>query len=497
MNEATEAKRLVFVLFGATGDLAWRKIVPALFDLYLDGLLPARFRLLGIGRRDQGAEALRTHLLDGVQRHARHPVGDAQWRAFAVQLDYLRADAADTAAFHAIGDAISACERQLGGQAERIYYLATPPSLFAPIATGLAGAGLAAGPELTRLVVEKPIGEDLASFDRINGTICSHFPEPAVFRIDHFLGNETVQNILAFRFANPMFEPIWDRRYIDHVAVSVTEQVGVESRGGYYDRVGALRDMVQNHLLQLVTMVAMEPPLVYGAEDLRRNKSDTLRAIRDIPRDRVDEFAARGQYEAGVIGGAPAAAYREEADVPQDSRTETFAALKLYIDNWRWQGVPFFLRTGKRLAETISEISVRFRPVPHCTFPCAPGLNAQPGRLVIRLKPEEGIALKFAAKEPGAPLRLAPVEMRFSYRHAFGRETPAPYETLIRDLLAGDCTHFMRADQVRRAWELVTPVLEAWATSPARPEAYPAGSWGPACADRLIGAGRAWLRPTL
>jgi glucose-6-phosphate 1-dehydrogenase len=345
--------------------------------------------------------------------------------------------------------------------------------------------------------MEKPIGRDLASFREINDTVGRFFEERQIFRIDHFLGKETVQNILAMRFANPMFEPIWNRRYIDHVAITVAETLGVEHRGRYYERAGALRDMVQNHLVQLLCLVAMEPPVAYEAEDVRGKKLDVLRAIRPIPKDAVARFAARGQYGRGSIEGRPVPAYREEPDVDPASNTETFAALRLYVDNWRWQDVPFYLRTGKRMAAAVSEISIRFRDVPHRSFPVSAGLPTEPGRLVIQIQPEQGIVLKFTAKEPGFHLRLRPVDMSFRYQEAFRSRTPDAYETLIWDVIAGDATLFMRTDQVEAAWRLVESVLEEWEAKPASDFSnYGAGSWGPESADALLALdGKTWLPP--
>ncbi len=329
--------------------------------------------------------------------------------------------------------------------------------------------------------------------------MCSVFKEDQIFRIDHYLGKETVQNILAFRFANPMFEPIWNRRYIDHIAITVAETLGVEGRGHYYEQAGALRDMVQNHLLQLLSLVAMEPPVVYDANDVRNKKCDVLHALRPTRADAVDVLAARGQYYAGWINGERVSAYRDEEGVAPRSNTETFAALKLYVDNWRWQGIPFYLRTGKRMEAKVSEISIRFRDVPHKSFPASYGLNQQPARLVIQITPEEGIVLKFMAKEPGPQLRLRPVNMRFCYSEAFEARSPGAYETLIRDVMLDDATLFMRGDQVESAWRQITPVLEVWEANPAVDfPNYAAGTWGPESATMLVAQdGKSWFAPTL
>jgi glucose-6-phosphate 1-dehydrogenase len=377
--------------------------------------------------------------------------------------------------------------------------MATPPSLFAPIARGLGGAGLARNPSRSRIVVEKPLGHDLKSFREINAVLSERFSEPQLYRIDHFLGKETVQNILAMRFANPIFEPIWDRRYIDHVVITVAETIGIERRGAFYERAGALRDMVQNHLMQLLCLVAMEPPVAYDADNIRGRKMDVLSALRPITREQVPQFAARGQYAAGWINGVRVPAYRDEPDVAPQSNTETYAAVKLFVDNWRWQDVPFYMRTGKRLTAAVWEISIRFRDVPHRAFPASAGLNTQPVRLVIQMQPEQGIVLKFMAKEPGSALRLRPVDMRFSYREAFNMPSPEAYETLLHDVMTGDATLFMRADQVEAAWQVLMPVLETWADNP--PNDFPnyaAGTWGPESAEALVAVdGNSWLTPTL
>jgi glucose-6-phosphate 1-dehydrogenase len=490
----------LFVLFGAGGDLSWRLVVPALFNLFLDGHLPPRYQLLAVDRLDTDAAALAAHYQKGVVENSRRGAPKAEdWQAFSRLIRYLQIDVADPDGFKRLAQALDAQDGQWGGKAGRVFYLATPPSLFQPIALGLGAAGLAQDREHVRLVVEKPLGSDLASFREINAALCRVFEERQLFRIDHFLGKETVQNILAMRFANPIFEPIWNRRYVDHVVITAAETLGVEKRGGYYEHAGALRDMVQNHLFQLLCLVAMEPPVAYDADDIRGKKVDVLHALRPIPRDAVDAIAARGQYAGGWIHGAQLPAYRNEPNVDAHSNTETYAALKLYVDNWRWQDVPFYLRTGKRMTADVTEISIRFRDVPHRSFPASTGLNAQPSRLVIQMHPEQGIVLKFMAKEPGSPLRLRPVDMRFSYKEAFQAETPAAYETLLWDVMVGDATLFMRADQVEAAWKLLMPVLEVWAENPAADfPNYAAGSWGPESADLLVAQdGNSWLTPTL
>jgi glucose-6-phosphate 1-dehydrogenase len=485
-----------FVLFGALGDLTWRLVGPALFDLYCKQQLPAGFTLIGVDRAVD-TPRLVERLRDGATRFAdAGNVDTTAWDGFAACIRGHAMDLTDASAYAGLKDLLHDPARPRPDAI--VLYLAIPPGLFARVANGLAQAGLARDRQRVRIVVEKPLGHDLASYRVINAALADHFHEQQIFRMDHFLGKETVQNILAMRFANPIFEPIWNRRYIDHVTVTVAETLGVEHRAGYYEHAGALRDMVQNHLMQLMCLVAMESPVAYDADDIRNKKLDVLRACRRIPESDVGSFAVRGQYDAGWIEGEAVPGYREEPAVSPTSAIETYAAVKLLVDNWRWQGVPFYLRTGKRLAQAASEISVRFRDVPHNAFPAVTGLNAEPVRLVIQIQPQQGVILKFMAKEPGSPLRLRPVDMRFSYGEAFGKESPGAYETLLHDVLLGDATLFMRSDQVEAAWELLQPVLDAWANNP--PADFPnyrAGSPGPEAAERLVAMdGHAWLRPT-
>jgi len=500
MKSDSPLEPVIFTLFGSAGDLSARLIVPALFNLFLDGRLPERFVLLGADRHGHDAKALAEQFHDAVARHSRRGKPEkAAWARFAEAVQHQRLDATDADDFKGLHETLQAIEKRWGERAEHVFYLATPPSLFIPIARNLGRAGLARDRKRARIVVEKPLGRDLDSSREINVALADAFEERQTFRIDHFLGKETVQNILALRFANPMFEPVWNRRYVDHVAITVAETLGVERRGGYYEQAGALRDMVQNHLFQLLCLVAMEAPVAYDADDIRNKKLDVLRALRPIPREAVGEFAARGQYDAGWIDGEAVGAYRDEPGVAGDSNTETYAALKLHVDNWRWQGVPFYLRTGKRLTAQVSEISIRFRDVPHRAFPAEVGLNAQPARLVIQIQPEQGIVFKFTAKEPGSRLRLHPVNMRFCYADAFNLPAPDAYETLLWDVMRGDPTLFMRADQVEAAWQILMPVIEAWEENPA-PDFpnYAAGSWGPEAAAVLVaGDGNNWLTPTL
>jgi glucose-6-phosphate 1-dehydrogenase len=372
-------------------------------------------------------------------------------------------------------------------KAGHIFHLATPPVMIGVIPRMLAGAGLNRNRVRDRIVVEKPIGHDLDSARELNRVLTVSFHESQIFRIDHYLGKETVQNILAFRFANPLFEPIWNRRYVDYVTITVAEEVGVGHRGGYYDHAGALRDMVQNHLMQLLCLVAMEPMVSFNADEIRNKKVDVLHALRPIPRGAVQQCAVRGQYGRGKLHGKKMRGYRQEGDVSTHSPTETFAALKLFVDNWRWQGVPFYLRTGKRLSCQFSEVAIQFRTVPHRSFPAESSRDWHPSRLVLSIQPEEGIVLGFQAKYPGPKMLLRPVEMRFGYQESFAVPSPDAYETLLWDVMNNDPTLFMRADQVEAAWQILMPVLEVWAnTRPRHFPNYAAGSWGPKAADELV-----------
>lgn len=488
----------VFVIFGGTGDLTWRKLLPALFDLSQNGSMPAQFSIVVVGRGAGSDEKLRKRFHEGVKKFSRQgTAGAAEWREFAKRIHYQQGDSDEPGTYATLGRWCAQREKEWGGKAHRIFYLATPPGLFSSIAKNLGKAGLAKDREWARIVVEKPLGHDLASARALNALLAGHFEESQIFRIDHFLGKETVQNILAFRFANPLFEPLWNRRYVDYVTITAAEELGVEQRGGYYDHAGALRDMVQNHLMQLLCLVAMEPMVSFQADEIRNKKVDVLHAVRPIPPDAVHESAVRGQYGPGWTGGKKSPGYREEGEVAADSRTETFAALKLFIDNWRWKDVPFYLRTGKRLAQSVSEIVIHFRGVPHQSFPPEASLGWQSSRLVISIEPQPGIVLGFQAKYPGSQMQLRPVDMRFSYAGSFAAPSPAPYETLLLDAMKGDATLFMRADEVEAAWQLLTPVIETWAVAPpADFPNYAAGTWGPETAQALLAHGHGWPLPT-
>ncbi|MCC6485058.1 MAG: glucose-6-phosphate dehydrogenase [Armatimonadetes bacterium] len=490
----------ILVIFGAAGDLTHRKLVPALFNLFLESGLPERFQLLCIDRVEHTDESIRAYLKDGVDQFSRTgPAPADRWNEFAAHVSYLRFDITDASYYDDLRKRIDETEKKWKANAAQVFYLAIPPGIIEDIACRLGDAKLAAERDRARIVVEKPIGHDKDSAMAINSVLRRHFQERQIFRIDHYLGKETVQNILAFRFANACFEPVWNRRYVDHVTITVAEQVGVGRRGGYYDKAGALRDMVQNHLLQLLCLIAMEPPVSFEADEIRNKKTDVLHAIHPITEHDVAAVTARGQYGPGWLEGEHVQGYREEPDVAPNSSTETFAALKLFVDNWRWQDVPFYLRTGKRLPRQVSEISIRFGAVPHQSFPRESTIGYQPAGLVICIQPDEGIVLKFQAKQPGQHIRLSPVDMRFSYRQAFQTPSPDAYETLLWDVMTDDSTLFMRADQVECGWSLLMPILDVWSQVPPTDFAnYQAGTWGPESAELLIARdGRTWLQPTL
>lgn len=499
-NHSQSSAAVVFIIFGGAGDLTMRKLIPALHNLFLDKNLPDKFKIITIDRGDYADSQLNKRLHEGVNTFSRRgKVKEKEWKEFTDHINFYKGDFVDSHTYSNLDKELKNIDQTWNTSAIHIFYLATPPSMFGVISTKLGEAGLGEDRERARIVVEKPIGNNLESARSLNQTFTKYFKESQIFRIDHYLGKETVQNILAFRFANPMFEPIWNRRYIDRVTITVAEEVGVENRGGYYEKAGALRDMVQNHLLQLLCSIAMEPPVSFAADEIRNKKIDVLQAIHPISLDEVHLCAARGQYDSGWIRGNPVPAYRQENGVSSTSNTETFAALKLSVDNWRWQDVPFYLRTGKRLSKQISEISIFFRAVPHKSFPPESTLDWQPARLVICIQPQEGIILKFRAKQPGPKLYLRPVDMSFSYKEMFKIPSADAYETLLWDLIRHDSTLFMRGDQVEMAWQILMPILEVWSNTP--PSDFPnykAGTWGPESAEALLARdGYMWMHPAL
>ncbi|HEX6892528.1 MAG TPA: glucose-6-phosphate dehydrogenase [Chryseolinea sp.] len=479
---------LVFFIFGATGDLTSRKLLPALYNLFLDGWMPDRFKIVGLGRTQQSEDDFRKAMLDGVNDHSRRgPADVTKWNSFAAHIGFIVSDIAEDKTYEDMGACIKKAGEEWSTEPCIIYYLAVAPRFFEPIANNLSKHHLADSLTRSRIVIEKPFGNDLESARALNVLLNGIFSESQIYRIDHYLGKETVQNILAFRFANSILEPIWNRNHIDHVQVSVTEQLGVGDRGGYYDDAGALRDMVQNHILQLVCLIAMEPPVSFQADEVRNRKVDVLRAMRKFDTRDVQKNAVRGQYGRGWMEGKEVPGYREEEGVNPDSNTETFAAIKFFVDNWRWHGVPFYLRTGKRMHQSSSVITIQFKDVPHLIFPTEASEGWQQNRLIISIQPEMSIRIQVQGKRPGLDMVLNPVDLIFDYSGAYKVESPEAYETLLLDTMLGDQTLFMRGDQVEAAWELLMPILTTWQKKKSLnfPN-YPADAWGPEIAEALI-----------
>jgi len=488
------------VIFGASGDLTKRKLVPALWSMFQGRVLPEPFAVIGVARSEMNNEQFRLRMREAIAEFARvQPPSQKVWDRFAQALFYYAGDPARPEIYPGLVDYLRRVEQERGTGSNRLFYCSTPPSLYPDLVRRLGEAGLSRAPEgsggWVRVVIEKPFGRDLASSRALNQVVASVFAEEQVYRIDHYLGKETVQNVLVFRWANGIFEPLWNRNHVDHVQITVGETIGVESRGAYYEEAGALRDMMQNHILQLLCLVAMEPPVTFDADPVRDEKTKVMRSIRPIPAAEVDRVAQRAQYGPGFVGGRRVVGYREEKGVSPQSITETYAALRLEVENWRWAGVPFFLRTGKRLAKRTSEIAVQFKRTPHLVFRRNPEILAEPNVLVLRIQPDEGMSLSFGAKLPGPELRIKPVEMDFDYGRAFGGEPPEAYERLLLDAMKGDPTLYARGDWVDMAWELLEPVLQAWAEGDAsKIPNYEAGTWGPPEADSLIEP-RRWRRP--
>jgi len=501
------AEPCTMVICGATGDLTERKLAPALYNSLLGGFLPPEFTVVGFARRDLGDEAFREHLLGGINRFSRNrPAKPAIWDSFARGIEYHRGSFDDPEAFVELAKRLDRIDRDRGTAGNRLFYLAVPPRLYPEIVIQLGRAGLATSGRhrasgskrgWTRVIVEKPFGYDLDSARTLNREIAEVFEERQVYRIDHYLGKETVQNLSVFRFGNGLFEPIWNRRYIDSVQITVAETVGVEGRGDFYDQTGALRDIVQNHGLQLLAMFAMEPPVEFGPEDLRDEKLKVLRAVKPMPPEEVAANTVRGQYVNGWVEGERVPAYRDEPEVAPDSETETFVALKLAIDSWRWAGVPFYIRTGKAMPSRVTEIAVQFRRAPLALFSRAGVSQVDPNVLAIRVQPDEGILLRFGAKVPGQGLQIRTVNMDFRYGSSFAVDSPDAYETLLLDAMIGDASLFTRDDEVERAWTILDPILEAWQSGHGGPlHFYGAGSWGPPAAEELLDReGRAWRKP--
>jgi len=490
--EEPQANPFGIVIFGASGDLTKRKLIPALFHLMQAGLLPDHWYVVGSGRTHMDDEGFRKVVRESLQSFRKTASTPASvWEKFLRRFHYLSGDSQKAKYYSLLSKRLIQLDKEHRTGGNRLFYLATPPDLYPGIIHQLGEAGLnrpIKGAHWSRVVIEKPFGKDLASAQALNKKVAQVFKENQVYRIDHYLGKETVQNILFFRFANAIFEPIWNRQYIDHIQITVAEDIGIEHRAGYYENSGALRDMFQNHLLQLFCLVAMEPPANFEADTVREERVKVLKSIRPIPSEKIDQFAVRGQYGVGIVDGQPVNGYRSEHGVKPDSRTETYAALKLHIDNWRWKGVRFYVRSGKRLAKRVAEITVEFKWVPHLLFAPLISENIQPNTLVFRIQPDEGICLTFQSKHPGPKLCMDSVTMDFSYRDSFKGISPEAYERLLLDCLIGDQMLFARRDWVELSWAIIDPILQHWQKMPdSGLPIYEAGSQGPDEADDLPG----------
>ena len=491
----------IMVIFGASGDLTKRKLIPAIFDIARQGLLPHGFTIVGVARTPMTDDTFRDHVYQAIKEFGQFQQSEAvRWENFARGLRYISMDPSAEQQYGHLCEALLTIDNERGGNGNFLFYLATPPSLYTPVIHHLGACGLnkpRASGNWVRIVIEKPFGVDLASARKLNADVLQAFNEDEVYRIDHYLGKETVQNLLVFRFANGIFEPIWNRNYIDHIQIAAAESVGVEGRGGYYEGAGAMRDMVQNHMLQLLALTAMEPPVLFDAHQVRNEKQKVFHAIRSVRPEEVHRYSIRGQYGAGTVGGIPVPGYKSEKGVFPTSATETYVALKFFIDNWRWAGVPFYIRSGKRLPKRVTEIAIQFKKTPHHLFSHLPSDYIGGNAIVIRVQPDEGISLKFSSKIPGSSIRMRPVTMDFRYGSSFGPHLADAYTRLILDCMLGDATLYARGDSVEAAWSLITPIHEGWNSNGlSRVYEYPAGTWGPKEADEMIQAdGRAWRLP--
>jgi glucose-6-phosphate 1-dehydrogenase len=482
------------VIFGVTGDLSRKKLMPAIYDLANRGLLPPGFSLVGFARRQWADQDFAQVVKEAVQAHARTPFRESVWQQLSEGVKFVQGEFGDDDAFDQLATCVEALDENRGTMGNWAFYLSIPPSAFPVVVKQLARSGLAEqNGGWRRVVVEKPFGHDLRSARELNDIVESVFPPDAVFRIDHYLGKETVQNLLALRFANQLYEPVWNANYVDHVQITMAEDIGTAGRAGYYDGIGAARDVIQNHLLQLLALTAMEEPVSFDADDLRAEKEKALSAVR-LPRD-LGRHTARGQYARGWQGGQEVPGYHEEQGTPKDSRTETYAAIRLDLDTRRWAGVPFYLRTGKRLGRRVTEIAVVFKRAPHLPFEHTATEELGENALVIRVQPDEGVTLRFGSKVPGPTFEVRDVTMDFGYGHAFTESSPEAYERLILDVLLGDPPLFPRHREVELSWQILDPIVSYWAQR-GRPEPYPAGTWGPSAADAMMARdGRGWRRP--
>jgi glucose-6-phosphate 1-dehydrogenase len=491
----------LLIIFGASGDLTKRKLIPALYGLFREKLLPEEFAVLGVSRTPYADDAFRDHLRDEIRDGSPETFDQRSWDDFAGRLFYHPGDIGDPQGTNSLGNRIRVVAKDRRIPGNLVFYASVAPKFYAPLISRIGEAGLAVPsedlPGFRRIVIEKPFGHDLESARELSRKVMEVFREDQVYRIDHYLGKETVQNILVFRFANGVFEPLWNRNYIDNVQITVAEDIGVEGRGDYFEEAGIVRDMIQNHMLQLLSNVAMEPPISLAANDVRDEKVKLLRSIEPVKEEDVGEVCVRGQYAPGEVRGKKVPGYRAEKNVSPQSLVETYAALRLTIDNWRWGGVPFYLRTGKRLGERVSEIAIKFRPAPFLLFDHSACGQLVSNYIVLNIQPEEGIFLKFGAKTPGPSIRVEPVEFKFTYEQAFGAKSRPAYGRLLLDAMLGDATLFPRDDTVDISWSLLTPFLSRWKENPGRDLFfYPAGSWGPREADKLLAReGRKWRVP--
>ncbi|MGI8996404.1 MAG: glucose-6-phosphate dehydrogenase [Pyrinomonadaceae bacterium] len=495
------AEPCTVVIFGASGDLTKRKLVPALYRLVQERLVPAEFGIVGVARSPMSNEEFRTKMKDAiVQFSEAKRVDDEVWNSFAQGLYYLPVDIGTADDYRKLSELLDQIDRERGTQGNRVFYLSTSPTLYAEAVKQLGEAGLAKAKDKgwVRVIIEKPFGTDLQSAQELNQHIHQYLDESQIYRIDHYLGKETVQNLLVFRFANGIYEPLWNRQYIDHVQLTNAETVGVEGRGGYYEKAGVVRDMLQNHVFQVLSLVAMEPPASLNSEAVRDEKIKAMTAVRPFTPERVRNECVRGQYGAGSIAGKPVPGYREEEGVAPDSATETYSMLTMYFDNWRWSGVPFYIRSGKRLAKRVTEIAIQFKDAPHKLFGTDMMEQMTPNQLIIRVQPDEGITMRVAAKVPGQVTRIRDVNMDFRYGASFGVQLAEAYERLLLDCILGDPTLYARTDMTERGWEIVMPVLAEWARTKAEAPFpnYEAGSWGPQASHELLEQhGRRWRRP--
>lgn len=497
-RQLKSADPCVLVIFGATGDLTARKLVPALYNLARNGQLPAHFACVGFARRDKSDEQFREEMQQAVSEFSRvKPIDPNLWQTFSEQLFYHRSEFDNDNGYESLKKKLNELDSKLGTKGNRVYYLSTQPSFFSSITKRLKKHDLIYKPDdprkWSRLIIEKPFGHDLSSAQLLQKNLTQHLDESQIYRIDHYLGKETVQNLLVFRFGNPIFESIWNSKNIDHIQITVGEEIGIGRRGRFFEEAGMLRDIIQNHMMQLVSLVAMEPPTSLKANAIRDEKMKVMESLRPFPNDNYDQSIVRGQYAQGFVNGEKVMGYREEDNVDPESNVETYVAMELYIDNWRWTGVPFFLRAGKRLPKRATEISITFKDAPGFLFK-KENRKIDPNVLVIRIQPDEGISLKMNCKVPGLSSPIQPVKMDFRYSSYFGSTPPEAYERLICDCMSGDSTLFARADEVLASWKEFTPIIEHWnATKPVVFPNYPSGTWGPAEADKLIEkTGRKW-----